>query len=930
LTVSEPPWTESGLFDRRRECQVLDGLVDRVRTGHGNVLVLRGEPGIGKTVLLDYAARAAADLQLVRLAGAESEMELPFAALHQVCAPILDRLDRLPEPQRDALATAFGLRSAPAPDPVVVGLAALSLMSEAARDRPLVLLVDDGHWLDQATGRALAVAARRLLAEPVLLVIAAREPGAHLHGLPELAVEGLPEAEARELLAAVVRWPLDEPVRERLLDEAKGNPLALRELPRDRSSADLAGGFDVPGEQSLAARLEERFRRRIAALPDRTRTLLQVAAAHPVGDPSQVWQAAQLLGVPADAHAAAVEAGLIEVGKWVRFRHPLVRSAAYRSASLSERREVHGALASVTDPAADPDRRAWHRAQATPGPDEDVAAELIRSADRAQARGGLAAAAAFLERAAVLTPDSSRRAQRMLDAARAKHDAGALDAALNLLASADAGPPDELRTAETQHLRGQIMLEQRHGLDAAQLLLGAARRLEPLDAAGSRQTYLEALGAAIWTGGAQQSVIRPTIAAAALAAPAAPDPPRAADTLLDGLALRLTQGHAAAAPTLARALRRILALEPGTDIDVGSWLWLAGMRGGGMVVSDLWDDAARQLLAARQVDVARQAGALVRLQYGLNFLAWTSVDDGDLTAAARLLDEDRLIAEATGTVPIAYCAVLLAGWRGQDSLATDLAAAVRDRATAGGMSRPLTIADHAMAVLNNGLGRHDAARAFALRALERDDLGYEPFVVVELAEAASRVQDRDLVEMLRRRVSERSRATPTEWARGVEAYVRALAEDGDAADAGYRESIDRLGRTRVRAHLIRAHLLYGEWLRRRKRRADARRHLRLAYDRLTAMGAEAFAERARRELLATGEKVRRPAPATAIDLTAQEAEIARLVREGLSNPEISTRLFISPRTVEWHLRKVFMKLGISSRRQLRGTFPPAVERALQL
>ena len=917
-------------LDRQRECELLDGLLHAVRKGRGGVIVVRGEAGIGKSALLDYTARAAADLRLVRIAGVESEMELAFSALHQLCSPMLDRLALLPEPQRDALAIALGLRSGPAPDHFLVGLAVLSLLSEAAEDGPLLCLIDDGHWLDRASERALAFAARRLLAEPILLVIAAREPGADLDGLPDLPVEGLPDAQARELLASVVRWPLDERVRERVLGEARGNPLALRELPRDGSLTELTGGFGLSGALPLVDRIEDRFRQQIADLPAATRRLLRVAAACPIGDPARVWHAGRRLGVPMEAATPAVEAGLIEFATWVRFRHPLVRSAVYHAASLSEWQEANRALAEVTDPVADPDRHAWHRAQAAPGPDEDAAAELAQSAGRAQARGGLAAAAAYLHRAATLTPDPSRRAQRLLDAARAKRDAGALDAALDLLAAADAGPPDELRTAEAQHLRGLISLEQRRGHEAARLLTGAARRLESLDVGLARETYLQAFGAALWAGESEQPGVLGEIAAAARTAPPGPAPGRAADVLLDGLAIQQIEGHTAAAPTLARALHGILALNPGTDIDVGRWLWLAGLRAAGLVAAELWDDDARRTLAARQVEVARTAGALVQLQYALNFLAWTHLDAGEVAMAARLLDEDRLIAEAIGTSPVGFCRVLMVAWQGEERTAVELLEATRRLAAVGRLGRLITVADHASAVLDNGLGRHDAARDAALSAFERDDLGYKPFVVFELAEAASRIHDQATVTTLLRDLSMRSQATPTEWALGTEACVRALAGDGDIAEACYRESIDRLSRIRMRAYQARAHLLYGEWLRREKRRTEARQQLRRAYEMLAAMGIEGFAERARRELQATGEAVRKRSVTKVVELTAQEAQIARLAREGLSNPEISTLLFLSPRTVEWHLRKVFSKLDINSRRQLRGPLPVAVQRALQI
>jgi DNA-binding CsgD family transcriptional regulator len=920
-----------GFLDRRRECAVLDELLDAVRRRRGGVVVVRGEAGIGKTALLDYAAGAARDVNLVRVAGVESELELAFAVLHQLCTPILDRLPLLPEPQRGALATAFGLRSGPPPDQFLVGLGVLSLLSEAAEERPLVCLVDDGHFMDRASSQALGFVARRLMAEPVLLVIAVREPGAELHGLPDLAVDGLSNEHARELLDLVLRRPVDERVLERFLDEARGNPLALLELPRDYSVADLVDGSHLPVASSLASRIQEVFRRQITELPAGTRLLLRVAAADPVGDPTRVWLAGQRLGVPAEAATPAIEAGLIEFATWVRFRHPLVRSAVYHAASLGERQAVHRALAEATDPEADPDRHAWHRAQASPGPDEDVAAALARSARRAQDRGGLAAAAAFLHRAATLTPDPTSRARRLLDAARAKRDAGDLPAALELLSAADAGPPEERRAAEAQHLRGQVIYEQRRGREAAGLLLGAARRLEPFDAGLAREAYMQALGAALWTGESEQPGILREIATAARTAPPRSAPPRAADVLLDGLAIRLTEGHAAAAPTLAHALRLILDLGLGTDLDVGRYLWLVGYRAGAIVAGELWDDDAWHTLAARQVEVARNAGALVQLQFALNYLAWTHIESGDLTTAAHLIEEDRLIGEAIGAPPVGYCALDLAAWRGDVAAAVELIETTTQLAAVHGLGRLRSLADHASAVLHNGLGRHAAARDAALRAFQRDEVGYDTFIGAELAEAASRTGDRVAVTAVLDRLSERARAVPTQWALGTEACVRALADDGVTADDCYRQSIERLGRTRRRAHLARVHLLYGEWLRRERRRTDARRHLRLAYELLTAMGADGFAERARRELLATGETVRRrTADAAVVELTAQEAQIARLVREGLSNPEISTRLYVSPRTVEWHLGNVFTKLDIRSRRQLRGVLPAAVARALRI
>ena len=547
-------------MDRQAECGVLDQLINAVQAGGSRVLVVRGEPGVGKSALLDYLAGRAAGCWVVRAAGVESEMELAFAGLHQLLAPVLDRADALAVPQRDALKTAFGVSTGPVPDHFLVGLAVLGLLSEVAGERPLVCVVDDEQWLDRASVQALGFAARRLAADPVGLVFAARVPGRELAALPELVVEGLPEEDARALLESALTGPVDARVRDLMVAETRGNPLALLELPRGLAPAELAGGFGLPGAVSLPGRIEDSFRRQLDVLPVEARRLLQVAAADPSGDPLLVWRAAGRLGISVQASVAG--AALAEFGARVRFRHPLARSATYRSASPQERQEVHAALAEATDPAADPDRRAWHRAQAAPGPDEDVAAELERSAGRAQRRGGLAAAAAFLERAALLTPEPGRRAQRLLAAARAHRDAGALDAALGLLVAAEAGALDALQIAEVERLRGQIAFDQGHGRDAARLLLRAARLVEPLDVGLAREAYLEALGAAMVAGDLDHPGMREA-AEAARAAPPAPGPPRAVDVVLDAVAVRFTEGYAAAAPTLTRAFELLLALDAG-------------------------------------------------------------------------------------------------------------------------------------------------------------------------------------------------------------------------------------------------------------------------------------------------------------------------------------------------------------------------------
>jgi DNA-binding CsgD family transcriptional regulator len=910
----------TSLLSRRAECSVLDRLIDAVRSGESQALVVRGEPGVGKTALLDCLAARASGCRVVRAAGVQSEMELAFATLHQVCAQMLDHAEQLPTPQREALRTALGISAGPPPDRFLVGLAVLALLSEVAGERPLLCVIDDAQWLDRVSAQALGFVARRLAAEPVGMVFAARDPGAELAGLPELAVTSLPEGDARTLLDSVLAGPLDARVRDRIIAEARGNPLALLELPRGLTSARLAGGFGLPGALPLEGRIEESFRRQFEALPAQTRRLLQLAAADPSGDPPLVWRAARHLGIPEAAATPAVEAGLVEFGARVRFRHPLVRPAAYRSASVQERQAAHGALAEATDPQIDPDRRAWHRAQAAPGPDEEIAGELERSAGRALDRGGLAAAAAFLERAAMLTSGPVRRAQRLLAAARAKRDGGALDEALALLLAVGTGPLDQLQAAEMERLRGQIAFDQYADVDAPRLLLRAARRLEPLNVALARETHLEALLAAIWAGDLHAIGGVREAAEAARAAPPASDPPRVIDVLLDAVALRFTDGYATAASPLTRALGLLLTLEAGaTEADCQPWL--AGARVGSTMAIELWDFESWQVLGARQVRLARNAGALMHLQFAVTVLVAADIIGGELATAAQLVDEDRLIAEATGTRSIGYPAMMLAAWRGQEATAVDLIETAMQEADARGLVRLVNVGDYACSALYNGLGRHDAARDAARRAFERDLPGFGPLVVPELAEAAARTGDTELVRAALDWLAERTRVTPTNWALGIEAQIRALLSEGEDAETYYRESIERLSRTRVRAQLARAHLLYGEWLRRERRRGEAREQLRAAYEMLDAMGIRAFAERARRELQATGEAARKRAVEPAVHLTAQEAQVARLARDGLSNPEIGTRLFISTRTAQYHLGKVFTKLGISSRSQLHRVLP---------
>ncbi len=909
------------LRGRRAECGVLDGLLEGVRGGRSSVLVVRGEAGVGKTALLAYAVESAPDLRSVRAAGVESEMELAFAGLHQLCWPMLDRLGRLPGPQRDALSIAFGLEAGPAPDRFLVGLAVLSLLSEVAGDRPLVCVVDDVQWLDRASVQVLAFVARRLLAEAVLVIFAAREPGADLRGLPQLMVEGLRHADARELLGSVVRRPLDERVADRIVAETRGNPLALLELPRGRSPAELAGGFGLPEALPLPGRIRENFLSQVESLPEQTRLLLAVAAADPTGDLALMRRAAGRLGLGVEAPEQAEETELLDIGGiggQVVFRHPLMRSAAYRAVSPGDRRKVHAALAEVTDAQADPDRRAWHLAQATPGPDEEVAAELERSAGRAQARGGLAAAAAFLERSVLLTAEPAHRAERTLAAAQANLQAGAFDKALDLLARAEADPLDEFSDARMDLLRGQIAFASGLGGDAPPLLLKAAKRLESLNPEMARETYMCAWMAALFAGRFAGAGDLAEVSQAARALPRPARPPGLADLALDGLALLVTEGPAVAAPALQRAASAFASAD--TSVEEGiRWGWL-----GQAAASALWDDVRWRAILVRRVHLARDAGALDQLPIDLGSLGMDAAWRGDFAAAAALIAETDAVCAATGARSAPFAAMLMASLRGDQAEAAPLIEVTIAEAEASGQGIAATSAHWAAAILNNGLGRYaDALAAAQYATQETPPLYMSMWALPELVEAAARCNNSQLAADALERLAETTRPGGTDFGLGIEARSRALVSEGPAAEGLYREAIDRFSRTQFRPELARAHLLYGEWLRRAGRRIDAREQLREAYEKLTVMGVEGFAERARRELLATGENVRKRRVETTGDLTAQEAQIARLARDGLSNPEISTQLFISPRTVEWHLRKIFAKLDISSRKQLRGALPDA-------
>ncbi len=899
------------LIDRQAERGVLGGLLEAIHAGESRALVVSGEAGVGKSALLEYLSQQASGCRLARAAGVQSEMELPFAGLHQLCAPMLDNLPHLPRPQREALRTAFGISAGSAPDRFLVGLAVLSLLSDAAEQQPLVCVVDDEQWLDRASAHVLGFVARRLVAESVGLIFAARVPSSELMGLPELAVEGLSESDARALLDAALAGPVDSPVLDRIVAETRGNPLALLELSRAVSPRQVAGGFWLPGAVRLSGGIEEHFRQRIEALPTTTRRLLLIAAAEPVGDPALLWRAAAQMEIDAAAAAPAVEANLVEVGSRVRFRHPLVRSVVYGSALPQERREVHAALGDATDLQRDADRRAWHRANAAPGPDEEVAEELERSAGRARARGGLAAAAAFLERATVLSVGSPRRTERALAAASAKIKAGEFAAARDLLSVAESGSPDDFQQARIDLMEAELALLTNRGSDAPSLLLKAARRLESIDADLSRATYLQALSSGYFAGRLATGGGAVEVARAAATAPPPTHAPRASDFLLDGLVAHYNSGYDAGLPILRKGLQAFSAGMP--DDEELRWHWVAGI-----VARHVWDDERWHSLSERHVQLARSVGALSELPVALNSRAFMLLFAGDLTGAAALIQELQPAIEATGTRLAPYAALGLAVLSGRSGEANALIENITRDVTPRGEGIGLTVVDWAHAVLNNALGNYQEALRSAARSTGYlREMTAPTWAMAELIEAATRSGQDDVAADALARLAETTSVSDTDWGRGIEARSRALLSEGDTAEHLYREAIDHLSRCRVRADLARAHLLYGEWLRRQRRRVDARAELGIALEMLESMGMEAFAERARRELQATGEKARKRAISTSNEgLTPQEWQVARLARDGLSNPEIGARLFISARTVQYHLRKVFAKLGINSRSQL--------------
>jgi DNA-binding CsgD family transcriptional regulator/tetratricopeptide (TPR) repeat protein len=907
------------LVGRPAEREALSGLLTRVAKGYSGALVLRGEPGVGKTALLDetLAAGAADGMQTARLTGVEPETQLGYAGLHRFLLPFADRLERLPAPQRDALRSTFGLVAGPPADRFLVALAVLTLLGEVASQVPLVCVVDDVQWLDPESVVVLGFVARRLYAERVVLLFAVREPAGELPalaGLPELAISGLDDHAALELLASLAPGRLSPAVGARIATETGGNPLALAEVARELSPAQLAGAEALPEPLPAGGSLEQAFGRRVSRLPPETRLLLAVAAAEPGGSQALLWRAAGELGIDPDAAAAADLGGLAEVDPQVEFRHPLIRSAVYHAIPLPQRRRIHRALAAVAD-GEWPDRVAWHLGMAAAGPDEAVAARLEQAAGQARDRGGYAATVTFLSRAAELSAEEGQRAVRLLAAAEAALIAGQPFQAGALLEEATPKLGDPLARAQARRLQGTLRLALGQAGEASSILLAAARAFEPVEVRAAREALLEALVATLYTGWSAGRAVLLEIAAAARSMPIAVESEASATDLLpDGFAARAAAGYPASVSLLRRAIAQLRAgaLTPREGL---RWLAL-----GCAAAAELFDDQAQHALAIRLVQLARDQGALTMLPVALvNQSVRAEVVAGRFDAARACFTEASEISAATGNPGVlgsGLAEVYELAWRGRETDTRRVAAAVAREATAAGRGSHRMDAQYCLAVLELSLGNYQAALQYALDVYEDDNPDVGTHVLPDLVEAAARCGQTGIADAALGRLAERALASGTPLALGLLARSRALLADDADAEVLYEEAIGHLRQCRARPQLARAHLVYGEWLRRQRRRRDARAQLRAAHDMFTSMGAEAFAERARVELLATGERARQRTAGTAEELTPQEAQIARLVSQGDSNRDIAAHLFLSPSTVDYHLRKVFRKAGVTSRTQL--------------
>ena len=898
------------LVDRKDDCAALDNLLAHTHAGESGVLVLCGPAGIGKTRLLDYAADRASGLQVLRVAGIKSEFELQFGGLHQLLGPVLNRVEQLPETQREALESALGRIRGDTSARFIIGLAVLTLLSDVSAKTPVLCLIDDADMLDEATAQVLGFTARRLGSESILMLFASTLPltDTPLTGLPVLDVPGLPPEASIELLGPVIASTLADEVRERVVLELEGNPLALLELVHSLTAAQLNGSAALPALLPLTDRLRDAALRDVRLLAANVRRLLVLVAADRSGEHDVLERAAELLDLEFATFAAA--ATILRIGPQITFRHALVRSAVYASASEAHRRESHLALAAAMDPIADWDRAVWHRAVASTSPNEGVANDLEAAASLATLNGGHAAAAAYLELAVRFTPDGSVRLGRLIDAAQELVDSGDLEGASALLGRMVPEQFDDLQRARVRRVNSELALG-RGEWSSSDLLLHTGDELEPFDLPKARKAYLRGFMTALFAGrlGPPDGVVNAGRAVRAVPAIVS-DEATGTGLLLEGYGLLFSEGAAAAAaPVLRRALD---AIQRRGDVDSLGAAYQAAF--------ELWDDDALYALAQRRTDVARATGALVVLPAALSQLGYFELLAGRFDVAEAHFQEEREIIRGTaGTGVVGRSQIgllILAAWRGEEARSRLLAEVCASEGVALGLGAFGGFARYALSVLDVGLGNYQAALNAAQDACL--DILLVTRVLPELAEAAVRCGEPAVASAAADKLAESTLASGTEWALGMLARTQALVAEDAEAEALYRAALDHLNSCRARTSLARAHLVYGEWLRRRRRRVDAREQLRTAYVMFESMGAGAFARRAEAELVATGERARQRVPETVLSLTPHEWRIATMVSEGMRNSEVAAQLYISPRTVEYHLGKVFRKLGVTSRAELAG------------
>jgi DNA-binding CsgD family transcriptional regulator len=912
------------LLDRQAERASIDRALRSVRDGSSATLVIRGPPGVGKTALLGYAADAAPDMGICGVIGIESEINLEFAALHQLLIPFIRDIEDLPGPQRQAMRVAFGMDEGPPADRFLVGLAALTLLARAAEERPVLCLIDDAEWLDTESAHALGFVARRLYADRVGMLVVQSEPAAAdaFEQFPQVRVGGLPAAEAGRLLRSVVGAPVADRVLDRILADTERNPLALVEIGTEFTPDELAGRASLPEPVPLSRRLVDRFSRQVRELDPDTQAFLLLAAAGVLGDRAVLWRAARRGGIDADTAAANAEsAGLVQLSaSSVQFRYPLIRSAIYHGAADQDRRRAHLLLSEATS-GTHPDLQAWHQGAAATGPDEDVASALERAAGDAQARGGYAARAGLLRRSIELTPDDGLRARREIALAEAELMSGHPDKARDLADAALGRLTDPGARAAGERLRGEILFVQGNAAESAKVLADAARSLDP-DRPAGRETMAAAMWAAVWAGPVQTRDM-------AITAAACPHLARSeasvADLLLEGYEARFTAGYGAAVEPFRAAISvlRSADLEP----DAGLRWYAMGAEAAG----SLWDADALLDIAGRFVRTARARGALIQLPVALAMQAIADWVAGRLADAEDRWTEMREIIAASDSWPVlgidSRGEGLVLAYTGRVAAAKAAGASQIRECTARGQGGIADIGRAIVAIADMCDRDYDSAEFAAATVVGHDQAFTTEAILPELVETAWRSDHHREALNAFGVLSERTLAAGTPWALGVRSRCAALIEEDDRAEDAYQEAISQLQRSRATVELARSHLFYGQWLRRAKRRREARHQLRAAYDMFDAMGADAFTDLASAELSATGERARARRPETTFDLTPQEARVAGLAAEGETNNQIAAELFVSPRTVEYHLGKVFRKLGVTSRAQLARRLPASAQQA---